>query len=231
MTGILFDFNGTMFFDELLQEESWKQFLMEKTGRTATDQEFRDYVHGRNADFSLPYFLGRPLTRAEIEALEEEKEAIYRKLCLDSTAFRLANGLPAFLNRLAARNVPITIATASGWNNVRFFFEHLDLGRWFDLDKVVYNDGTLPGKPAPDLYLKAAKLLGVEIRNCIVFEDAPSGIESARRAGACKVIGVASMRKNHLSDSGVAAIIQDYSDIPALFGLIGIEPTEKELVT
>ena len=91
MAGILFDFNGTMFFDELFQEESWKQFLMEKTGRTVTDQEFRDYVHGRNADFSLPYFLGRPLSRAEIESLEEEKEAIYRKLCLDSTAFRLAH--------------------------------------------------------------------------------------------------------------------------------------------
>ena len=77
MIGILFDFNGTMFFDESFQEESWKSFLMKKTGLAVTEKEFHKYIHGRNSDFSLPYFLGRPLSRDEIELLEEEKESIY----------------------------------------------------------------------------------------------------------------------------------------------------------
>ena len=77
MIGILFDFNGTMFFDESFQEESWESFLMKKTGRAVTEKEFQKYIHGRNSDFSLPYFLGRPMSRGEIELLEEEKESIY----------------------------------------------------------------------------------------------------------------------------------------------------------
>lgn len=229
MIGILFDFNGTMFFDESFQEESWKSFLMKKTGRAVTEKEFQKYIHGRNSDFSLPYFLGRPMSRDEIELLEEEKESIYRKLCLESESFQLADGLPAFLDELVARKVPITIATASGWNNVKFFFEHLDLDRWFDIDKVVYNDGALPGKPEPDLYLKAAKRLGVDIHSCIVFEDSVSGVESAKRAGALKTIGVASMRKNHLSNEIVSDIIHDYSNLALLLKMIGIESDEKEL--
>lgn len=230
MIGILLDFNGTMFFDEIFQEKSWKTFLMEKTGHAVTDKEFQECIHGRNSDFSLPYFLGRPLSRIEIETLEEEKEAIYRKLCLESESFKLADGLPAFLDELTARKIPVTIVTASGWNNVKFFFEHLDLSRWFDIDKVVYNDGALPGKPEPDLYLKAAKLLGLDIHSCIVFEDSISGIESARRAGVLKTIGVASMREDHLTNKIVADIIHDYSDLTALFEMIGIGSDKKELV-
>ena len=205
MIGILFDFNGTMFFDESFQEESWKSFLMKKTGRAVTEKEFQKYIHGRNSDFSLPYFLGRPLSRDEIELLEEEKESIYRKLCLESESFQLADGLPAFLDELVAR-------------------KESD-----QTDKVVYNDGALPGKPEPDLYLKAAKRLGVDIHSCIVFEDSVSGVESAKRAGALKTIGVASMRKNYLSNEIVSDIIHDYSNLALLLKMIGIESDEKEL--
>ena len=91
MIGILFDFNGTMFFDESFQEESWKSFLMKKTGRAVTDKELQKYIHGRNSDFSLPYFLGRPMARGEIELLEEEKElrtcsyaAVFPEICWDT---------------------------------------------------------------------------------------------------------------------------------------------------
>ncbi|MCI8881051.1 MAG: HAD family phosphatase, partial [Clostridiaceae bacterium] len=143
MTGAIFDFNGTMFFDEAFQERSWREFLGQKTGRDVTDAEFQEYIHGRNADVSLPYFLQRSLSRQEIEDLEEEKEVIYRDLCLKSADFRLADGLPLFLDRLKQLDFPITIATASGWNNVQFFFDHLGLDRWFNLQNVVYNDGTI----------------------------------------------------------------------------------------
>lgn len=59
---------------------------------------------------------------------------------------------------------------------------------------MIYNDGTLPGKPAPDLYLKAAQRLCVAPETCVIFEDSGAGIESAQRAGAKKVVGIASMK-------------------------------------
>lgn len=57
MTAVLFDFNGTMFFDEKFQEMSWRQFVDDKIGRVITDDEFQKYIHGRNNDFTMRYFL------------------------------------------------------------------------------------------------------------------------------------------------------------------------------
>lgn len=188
--------------------------LFEETGRNISDDEFQKYIHGRNADVSLTYFLQRDLTKTEVMELEEEKEVIYRRLCLESDDFRLAEGLPQFLDELKEKNIPHTIATASALGNVRFFFEYLRLGRWFRLEDVVYNDGTFPGKPAPDIYLKAANSIHTDISDCIVFEDASSGIESAKRAGAGLIIGVASMMdRDTLLDCGASITIKDYHDL------------------
>ena len=211
-TGVIFDFNGTMFYDEEFQTNSWRTFVESKVKRNISDQEVQEYIHGRNAEVALEHFLGRMFSEEEIETLEEEKEVIYRKLCLASPDFKLANGLPEFLDELISRKIPITIATASGWNNVKFFFEHLGLDKWFDINTIVYNDRTLAGKPAPDLYLKAAERFGVDIKDCVVFEDSKSGIESAKRACAKKIIRVASVPEHEADDFGVEDVIKDYTE-------------------
>ena len=210
MLAILFDFNGTMLFDEKLQEQSWRTFIEEKIHRPVTKEEFQQYIHGRNVEVTLKHFLGQSFSRKETERLEEEKEVIYRSLCLNSPAFQLASGLPHFLDELVKKQIPVTIATASGYKNVQFFFQHLGLGRWFSIDHVAYNDGTLPGKPAPDLYLKAAANLGVSIHDCIIFEDSLSGIEAAKRADALGIIHVASMQP--ICDPAISGSIKDYTD-------------------
>lgn len=220
---VLFDFNGTMFFDEKFQEQSWKMFIHQKTGKEVSEKDFQSYIHGRNADFTLPYFLNRSLSREEIEMLEEEKEQLYRRLCLQSDEFRLADGLEAFLDKLKFKSIPVTIATASGLNNVKFFFEHLNLGKWFDIEQVVYNNGQIAGKPEPDFYLKASEALGVDIHECIVFEDSLSGIESARRANAGKIVRVASMAVSMSAGNDVFAVIQDYTDLKLLSEILGTD--------
>ena len=211
MLALIFDFNGTMFFDEKFQEMSWREFIQNRIGREITKKEFEEYIHGRNADFTMQYFFKKSFSRDEIWTLEEEKESIYRELCLKSPAFCLAKGLPEFLDELTAQKVPFTIATASGCTNVKFFFKYLGLDKWFDMDKVVYNDGTLAGKPEPDFYLRAAEKLKAEIGSCIVFEDSQSGIEAARRAKAGGIIKVVSMRDSK-ADETLTGCIHDYTD-------------------
>ena len=93
----------------------------------------------------------------------------------------LAPGAIDFLNYLKENNIPRTIATMSEKDNVDFYIEELKLYQWFDLEKIVYADGTIPGKPAPDIYIKAARMLNLATQDCIVVEDAISGIESAER--------------------------------------------------
>ena len=67
MRGIIFDFNGTMFFDEEFQNVSWRSFLQAKTGHYITDEEFQEYIHGRNNEVSLKHFISPDLSREEIE--------------------------------------------------------------------------------------------------------------------------------------------------------------------
>lgn len=214
--GVIFDFNGTMFYDGRIQETSWRTYLQRKIGRKVTDDEFQEYVHGRNAVNTLLYFLNKELSKKEIEEISEEKEVIYRELCLaDKNIFKLANGLTAFLDYLKERKIPFTIATASGLNNVKFFFKHLNLANWFDINNVVYDDGTIPGKPEPEIYIRAADKIGIPINECMIFEDAESGILSAHRAGAYKIIGVASMfdKEAMLRIDGVDEVIEDYRSV------------------
>lgn len=217
MRGVIFDFNGTMFFDEEFQNKAWKTFIEQKIGRDISNNEFQEYVHGRNANVSLPYFLQRDFTKQEIMELEEEKEKIYRQLCIESKDFKLADGLPQFLDELNVRGIPHTIATASALGNVNFFFEYLNLHKWFQVKDVVYNDGTIQGKPEPDIYLKAADVIKVNISDCVIFEDAKSGIESAKRAGAGKIVGVTSMLDdNKLLNLGASITISNFNDFDKL---------------
>ncbi len=219
MKGIIFDFNGTMFFDAALQEQAWRRYLGAKIGREVTDEEFQQYVHGRNADISIPYFMNKTFTRDEIDALSEEKEAVYRNLCHEvPEIFHLAEGLPEFLDFLKAKGMRMTIATASAFKNVQFYFESFGLARWFDIDQVAYDDGTVKGKPEPDLYLRAASNLALSPEDCMVFEDATAGIIAARRAGAGRIVGVASMlgEKQLSSIEGVNHVIPDYRDAAGL---------------
>lgn len=103
----------------------------------------------------------------------------------------------------------------SNGENVEFFIETFNLKKWFDVDKIVYDDGTMPGKPAPDIYLRAAKKLNLAPKDCVVIEDAVSGIESARAAGIGKIIAIASMESIDLYKNipAVSQIIKNFDEI------------------
>ena len=127
----------------------------------------------------------------------------------DKENFKLAKGAVEFLNYLCENNIPHTIATMSEEVNVKFFIKEFGLEKWFDISKIVYDNGKIKGKPEPDIYEIAAKNLGLEPQECIVVEDAVSGIESARRAGIGKIVAIESMETREL-----------YSKLPAVNDII-----------
>jgi HAD superfamily hydrolase (TIGR01509 family) len=211
ITGLIFDFNGTLLFDGAAHTAAWKAFLQEKTGHLLTDREMLEQVQGRPNPEILRHFLG-DLTEAEVARLSEEKEEKYRELCLQPNDwFRLAPGVEELFDRLQGR-LPFTIATSSEWGNVAFYFAHLGIGRWFTPETVVFADGKMAGKPAPDIYRKAMALLGKAPEECAVFEDSLAGILSAKNAGAGKIVGIASdwSREKLLQVDGVTDVISDF---------------------
>lgn len=215
MKGIIFDFNGTLFWDSEIQENAWKTFGTKLSGRNITDEEFNTYFHGRTNKDTLEYLTERVLTDKEVNELAQQKESIYRDLCKsDLNKFKLAPGVERYLDYLKENNIPFTIATASEINNVNFFIKEFQLDKWFDIIKIVYDDGTFRGKPEPDIYLKASEALNIQPDNCIVFEDALSGVQSAQRAGVKEIIAVVPEgRKNIFEDQPNLKIISAFDDI------------------
>lgn len=193
MKGVIFDFNGTLFWDSQLHLDAWREYSAKLRGTPFTDDEMLKYMFGRTNEDIITYAIGKKPDSALVEKYAQEKEAAYRAVCLENPEeFKLADGVIEFLDYLKANNIPRTIATMSEWCNVEFYIKEFELAKWFDLDKIVYSNGKIPGKPAPDIYRIAAANLNLAPKDCIVFEDALSGIEAARTAGIGEIVAVAS---------------------------------------
>lgn len=208
--GIIFDFNGTLYWDSPKHKQTWREYSKKLRGTAFSDEEMVKYMFGRTNEQIIKYAIGKQPTPEMVEKYGQEKEALYRQMCIeDSENFHLAQGVEKFLDFLKENNIPRTIATMSDWKNVEFYIKNFNLEKWFDIDKIVYSDGIIPGKPAPDIYKIAAKNLGLKPEECIVVEDALSGIESARAAGIGKIIAICSEEPPEL-----------YKTIPAVGGII-----------
>jgi len=222
MKAIIFDFNGTMIFDTKMNEVAWREFIKKYTNRVAADEEMIAYVHGQPNTNTIRHYIDKDLTDEEVEVYSEEKEVLYRALCLtENELFKLVKGLEPLLDRLKGRGIPFTIATAANKNNVEFYFEQFGLSRWFSIDKIVYDDGTLPGKPEPDVYLRACRILNMETKDCIVVEDSPAGLLAAERAGVGRIIAmvstldIAAIQNQSMAD----AFIEDFDGFEKVAGL------------
>lgn len=212
---VIFDFNGTLFFDTEKHKEAWFDYAEKILNRQPTQDEFERML-GRSNERILEILLNRTPTAEEVEKMGGEKEAVYRSLCLaDRESMHLAEGTEELLDKLKERNIPIAIATSSDLENVDFYFEYFGISKWFDRSTVIYNDGTMKGKPAPDIYLRAAERLNINPSDCAVFEDALSGIAAAHSAGAGKIFAIASETKPEVlgAADGVSAVINDYTEI------------------
>jgi HAD superfamily hydrolase (TIGR01509 family) len=188
---IIFDFNGTLFWDSEFHEEAWNFMAEELRGYKYSKEEINKYMHGKTNREIISYLIQNPLPNEDYEKIATKKENLYKEICKQNKDdFILAKGVVELLDELKKNNIPITIATSSDKRNVDFFIENFDLGKWFDTSKIVFNDYSFPSKPAPDIFLKAAANLNLKPEECIVFEDSIVGIESAINAGIRRIIAV-----------------------------------------
>lgn len=219
--GLIFDFNGTLFFDTDKQEEAWRIYIQKKYHRSIGLTEFRDHIHGRAFDSIFEYYLGSGSSEEEQKEMMDEKEAIYREIArADQKNLHLASGTELLFDELKERKIPFTVATASEIKNVQFYFEVFPLYKWFaGPEDWVYDDGTIPGKPEPDIYLKAAKKIGIEPENCLVVEDSLPGITAAIDAGIGMVIAMNPTRDRDKIEKMniVKAIISDFNGFSERF--------------
>lgn len=216
--GVIFDFNGTLFFDSDKHEKAWKKFSSEIRGYPFSDEEILTKVHGRTNKTILEYLLQKPISDQLLKQYIKKKEHYYPQSCLQDPAnLKLVDGAITLFEFLLDNNISMTIATAAEITNLTFFNEQFRLDQWFDLDKIVFDNGAIKGKPEPDMFLKATTKIDQIPSDCIVFEDSESGITAAKKAGIGKlvIIDPTDQKSKYLSHPHVDLVIPDFTKIDA----------------
>jgi beta-phosphoglucomutase-like phosphatase (HAD superfamily) len=205
---LIFDMDGTIVDSMPWHAKSWVEF----TRRHGVEMELPEIMRrttGRTGVECMCEVFDRDVPLGEALTLIAEKEAIYRELF--APVFAEVGGFRRFAGDAAARGMKIGIGTAGDRHNIAFTFSHLKMDA--APHAVVGGDEGLPGKPEPAIFLEAARRLGVEAAQCIVFEDAPLGIEAARRAGMRAVAVCTTHSPHELAGPHVMAHVRDYHEL------------------
>ncbi len=211
---VLFDFNGTLFFDNPKHILAWSKMAKEIRGYEITEEELHEHMNGVPNHKIVEYLLNGSGSKEEIEAYSQQKEAYYRTYCKeDQENFHLVKGAYAYFEQLKERKIPFTIASASIKENIDFFVESFDLDQWMDPKQIVYDDGSYVNKV--EMFKTAAHLLHTEVSECLIFEDSISGIENAYKAGCRRIIVMDSSNQKEKLEKmpGVIQVISSFEEM------------------
>lgn len=212
--GIIFDFNGTLFEDSKLHEDAWRDYSAKLRGTPFSDEEMHKYMFGRSNEEIITYAIGRKPTPEECLKWANEKEAYYREMVLSKPeCIHLVDGAEEFFDYICEKNIPHTIATGSEKTNVDFFVETFNLKKWFDVDKIVYDDYKIKGKPDPAIYLKALEVMGLNAEDTLVFEDSYSGITAANNAKIGRIVAINENPENFQHKDKVFKVIKNFKEV------------------
>ncbi|WP_019987289.1 HAD family hydrolase [Rudanella lutea] len=204
----LFDMDGVLVDNYRYHADSWVQFAA-RYERTVTPEQYARYINGRVASDSMPYVMQRDLLPDEIVTLTEEKEEIYRALYAPDLA--PTPGLIPFLQSLQAHKVRMAVGTSAPVSNIAFTLDGAGIRPYFPT--VVDASMVRRGKPDPEIYLTAARQLGVPPERCVVFEDAFSGIEAGLRAGMAVVALATTHTRDELAVAKAQLVIDDFTQL------------------
>lgn len=180
--GVIFDMDGTMFDTEVLNNDAWgnvgealeidklREIALETIGLNSEDSEAVFYKHLGN---DIDYCGMRKIKRDYVENYIKEN------------GMPIKSGLIELLMYLKDNNIKIALASSTEEERVSEYIKIAKVDTFFDA--LACGDMVTNGKPAPDIFIKAAELLNVNTNECIALEDSPKGIMSAYKAGCIPV--------------------------------------------
>jgi HAD superfamily hydrolase (TIGR01509 family) len=176
---VLFDMNGVIVNDEPLHMVAF-QAVLEARGYTLAEEQYNEFFVGRtDADGFLHYFESQHAQVDDMQKLLEEKAEAYQRLATGK--LKPFPGVIEFIKDLAInKKFPLALVTSSLRVEAETVLKTFGLTDYF-AGEVTADDIT-DGKPNPEGYLKGAAVLNMQPAECIVIEDAPSGVKAAHAA-------------------------------------------------
>jgi beta-phosphoglucomutase family hydrolase len=174
----LFDLDGTLIDTMPWHFKTWQMLVTEMGGPLQGDALMNE-LYGNGAELMNRLIPGRTFTEEEAKKIVDAKEERYRRLY--GKQITVLEGAREFLEEAQKQNIPMGIGTASNQANIDFALDQLHLHAYFNA--IVGADDVELSKPHPETWLKLAEALNTPSQHCIVFEDAPKGVEAAKKAG------------------------------------------------
>ena len=175
--GVLFDLDGVLLDSEGLYTIFWEQ--IDKEYPTGID-EFASYIKGSHLARIMGYFDNEEVRRDILNKLNDYER---------NMRYEFFPGALEFVRHLREAGIPMAIVTSSDRKKMLSLYrQYPEFPTLFD--QIITGDMVSKAKPDPDCFLLGARLLGVDISDCIVFEDSRNGLLAGRASGA-RVIGVA----------------------------------------
>lgn len=208
----LFDLNGTMIDDMAFHNHAWHNILTQDLGAKISFDAVKKQMYGKNQDLLERVFGVGHFSQEQIDQISIEKE--YRYQAAYKKHLTLIAGLSDFLNQAQASGIQMAIGSAAIPFNINFVLDNLKIRSYFKA--IVSAEDVTNSKPDPETFTKGAEILGVAASDCVVFEDAPKGVEAALNAGMpCVVLTTMHTREEFGDYPNIIAFIKDYTD-PAL---------------
>lgn len=206
----LFDLNGTMIDDMRYHTEAWHQILTQELGAKLSLEEVKHHMYGKNIELLVRIFGEGHFSAEEADKISIEKERAYQKAFLPH--LKLIPGLAQFLQQAQQQGIKMAIGSAAITFNIDFVLDNLGIRPYFGA--IVSADDVQKSKPDPETFTQGARLLGVAPADCIVFEDAPKGVEAAQNAGMrCLVLTTMHSKEEFSQYNNIVGFVEDYSQL------------------
>lgn len=212
LKGFIFDMDGVVVDNHKYHFKAWMEFA-EKYKFPLNDQIYRDKFNGKTNKDLFQMIFGN-ISQEQMDAYAQEKESNYQKLY--EAEMKPLKGLIDFLDFLTTHKYKVALGTSAPTSNVDFTLDKLFLRKYFHA--IVDGPQVSKGKPDPQVYLMCAAKLGLDPKNCVVFEDSLAGLESGKRAG-CKIVGVATSHEAFELKPVTEEIIFDFTEARKLLGV------------
>jgi beta-phosphoglucomutase len=174
---VIWDMDGVIADTGHYHLSAWQE-IFRKRGIKFTEEDFKRNF-GRRNDTIIRDTLGEQITQDEIDSIAREKEETFRRII--GQKVRPFPGAVELIKSLEKQGFRMAIASSTPIENIQLITDSLGIGNCFQA--LVTGHDVTEGKPSPQVFLLAAKRLGVKPENCIVIEDAVSGVAAAKRAG------------------------------------------------
>ncbi len=212
--GAIFDWDGVLIDSSMHHEESWNRLAQEENRILPVGHFLQGF--GMKNEAIIPGILGWTRDLAEMHRISLRKELLYREI-IQEWGLELLTGARSLLDTLYNEGIPCAIGSSTHRKNITMSLEILGIEKYFRT--LITAEDVQQGKPNPEVFLLAAKALELNSNRCVVFEDAPMGIEAAL-AGGMKAIGITSTHpKSILAKAHLVVRRLDEMDIDRLEGL------------